>query len=433
MGSERDPQHVEMELCTSNLNNLYQPKLPLHEQIIRAANNGATKFNLFFKAASGSLPVTFPKQLKQNLTLKIKNVNLIEHIQFTRQNHLLIVTENLETAIEVSKIKAILGIPTICSVIYDQITSRFLLRRVPTDISLKELCDELEEENGIHIHEARRFSSRISQQKMSENVLITMYGTILPQYIKLWLIRQEISMFFDQPRQCKKCYLFTHPTAKCKYDFLCYKCGEHHNPETCTSTEMKCGLCKGLHVATDPKCPKREQEKKFLKYKCVNHLSFVDARRKFQPEKKSYASVSSTPTNKSEETQYVSKLEFTEILHQQMAEQRNMLLEIMNSQVTALQQAMEKLNEHLTTNLTYITQALQNITQVVLNKDSEDLESARPPKIRKSQTEPPNIGTIKQSGKTFPSSQVLPIIPPQNISSTSSSLANKPPDAHFVH
>ncbi|GBO09248.1 hypothetical protein AVEN_125380-1 [Araneus ventricosus] len=322
MSTAHTLQNIEMEDWVSNSNNLFRSKLALHDQIICAAQNGAHKFNIFFQAASGNLPQLYPKQLKDNLTVKLRNVKLIDHIQFTRQNRLLISTEHLETAIEISNIKAIMGTLTVCSVISEQITSRFLLRNVPLETSLQELTDELEAENNIKIHEARRFLSDKSRNIATENVLVTTYGTNLPQHIKLWLTRQEISLFIDKPRQCRKCFSFSHPTSKCKNETICENCGEQHNIQSCISPTLTCILCKGPHKATDLKCPKREEERKFLKFKRLNRLSFIDARRKFQIDKKSYSSVTLTSHNDHvhDKTHYVTKEELTEILNQQMLE-----------------------------------------------------------------------------------------------------------------
>ncbi|GBN66344.1 hypothetical protein AVEN_8499-1 [Araneus ventricosus] len=395
MSTAHTLQNIEMEDWASHSKNLFRSKLALHDQIICAAQNGAHKFNIFFQAASGNLPQLYPKQLKDNLTVKLRNVKLIDHIQFTRQNRLLISTEHLETAIEISNIKAIMGIPTVCSVISEQITSSFLLRNVPLETSLQELTDELEAENTIKIHEARRFLSDKSRNIATENVLVTTYGTNLPQHIKLWLTRQEISLFIDKPRQCRKCFSFSHPTSKCKNESICEICGEQHNIQSCTSPTMNCILCKGPHKATDLKCPKRE-ERKFLKFKCLNRLSFIDARRKFQIDKKSYSSVVLTSQNDlaQDKTHYVTKEELTQILNQQMLEQKSMFMEMINSQALLFQQTMDKYNEHIMKNISCITLALKNITEETLKQNGNEVK--RPSKSKKTKYEVPNLGTDKQ-------------------------------------
>ncbi|GBM08400.1 hypothetical protein AVEN_108391-1 [Araneus ventricosus] len=234
------------------------------------------------------------------------------------------------------------------------------------------------------MHAARRFLSNKSENIATENVLVTIYGTNLPQHIKLWLTRQEI-LFIDKPRQCRKCFSFSHPTSKCKNESICENCGEQHNIQSCTSPSLTCILCKSPHKATDLKCPKREEERKFLKFKCLNRLSFIDARRKFQIYKKSYSSVTLTSHNDHahDKTHYVTKEELTEILNRQMLEQRILSMEMINSQALLLQQTMDKYNEHIMKNLSCISLAIKNITEETLNKNLNENEVKRPPKSKK--------------------------------------------------
>ncbi|GBL90109.1 hypothetical protein AVEN_135463-1 [Araneus ventricosus] len=222
MRTAHTPQNIEMEDWTSNSKNLFRSMLTLHDQIICAAKNDAYQFNIFFQAASGNLPQIYLKQLKDNLTVKLKNVQLIDHIQFTRQNRLLISTDHLEAAIEISKMKAIMGIPTVCSVLSEQITSRFLLRNVPLQISLQELTKELEAENNVKIHEARRFLSNKSKNIATENVLITIYGTNLPQHITSYLLINldnvtSVSLFLIPHQNVK-----TNPYAKTVENYIIF-------------------------------------------------------------------------------------------------------------------------------------------------------------------------------------------------------------------
>ncbi|GBM08401.1 hypothetical protein AVEN_108392-1 [Araneus ventricosus] len=234
------------------------------------------------------------------------------------------------------------------------------------------------------MHEARRFLSNKSENIATENVLVTIYGTNLPQHIKLWLTRQEI-LFIDKPRQCRKCFSFSHPTSKCKNESICENCGEQHNIQSCTSPSLTCILCKSPHKATGLKYPKREEERKFLKFKCLNRLSFIDARRKFQIYKKSYSSVTLTSHNDHahDKTHYVTKEELTEILNRQMLEQRILSMEMINSQALLLQQTMDKYNEHIMKNLSCISLAIKNITEETLNKNLNENEVKRPPKSKK--------------------------------------------------
>ncbi|GBN16018.1 hypothetical protein AVEN_19167-1 [Araneus ventricosus] len=94
------------------------------------------------------------------------------------------------------------------------------------------------------------FLSDKARNIATENVLVTAYGTNLQQHIKLWLTRQEISLFIDKPRQCRKCFSFSHPASKCKIESICENCGEQHNIQSCISPILTCIFCKGPHKAT---------------------------------------------------------------------------------------------------------------------------------------------------------------------------------------
>ncbi|GBM04453.1 hypothetical protein AVEN_35616-1 [Araneus ventricosus] len=296
-------------------------------------------------------------------------------------------------------------------------------RILDSPLSLQELTDEFEAENNVKIHEARRFLSNKSKNIATENVLVTIYGANLPQHIKLWLTRQEILLFLAKPRQCRKCFSFSHPTSKYKNESICENCGEHHDIQSCTSPTLTCILCKGPHKATDLKCPKREEEKKFLKFKCLNRFSFIDARRKFQIDKKSYSSATSTSHNNHahDKTHYVTKEKLTEILNRQMLEQRNLFMEMINSQALLLQQTMDKYNEHIMKNLLCNTLALKNITEETLNKNVNENEIKRPPKSKKTKYEVPKIGTDKQ----FELSSTVTVSPALSFENSTSPCSSK--------
>ncbi|GBM31158.1 hypothetical protein AVEN_2292-1 [Araneus ventricosus] len=112
--------------------------------------------------------------------------------------------------------------------------------------------------------------------------------------------------------------------------------------------------------------------------------------------KKSYSSVTLTSHNDHvhDKTHYVTKEELTEILNQQMLEQKSMFMEMINSQALLFQQTMDKYNEHIMKNISCITLELKNITEETLKQNENVIK--RPPKSKKTKYEVPNIGTDKQ-------------------------------------
>ncbi|GBN13613.1 hypothetical protein AVEN_209430-1 [Araneus ventricosus] len=106
---------------------------------------------------------------------------------------------------------------------------------------------------------------------------------------------------------------------------------------------LKCIHCKDPHKATDFDCPKRKEEKDFLKFKCINHLSFIDARR--MPNKSrdmsSYANIVKSANTVESPDKYVNKKELTCILIQFMNETQKLILEALNEQQQTFQSSLE--------------------------------------------------------------------------------------------
>ena len=64
---------------------------------------------------------------------------------------------------------------------------------------------------------------------------------------------------------------------------ICVNCSM---PEHCATGQCqrpaKCANCSGDHSANSKDCPQREKERKILKIKCENNLSFPEARKQFE-------------------------------------------------------------------------------------------------------------------------------------------------------
>ncbi|GBN57688.1 hypothetical protein AVEN_216005-1 [Araneus ventricosus] len=73
----------------------------------------------------------------------------------------------------------------------------------------------------------RRFVKPNSSQETSP-VLVTILGTYLPDSVKFWFINQKLRPFIDRPRQCTKCFSFSHPTRVCEKFQACHLSGTVH-------------------------------------------------------------------------------------------------------------------------------------------------------------------------------------------------------------
>ncbi|GBN33578.1 hypothetical protein AVEN_93108-1 [Araneus ventricosus] len=147
---------------------------------------------------------------------------------------------------------------------------------IPTATSLEELAYELSCSNGIIITHMRRFVKQNTQPEAAP-VLITILGTTLPEYVKMWFIHQRINLFVDRSRTCNKCFSFFHATRTCTLDPACHQCGQIH-ASTCQGPIHYIN-CKGDHSALDKNCPHYIKEIKVLEYKARYHVTTGEARR----------------------------------------------------------------------------------------------------------------------------------------------------------
>ena len=85
------------------------------------------------------------------------------------------------------------------------------------------------------------------------------------------------------PLRCYHCQMFGHHEHKCGRQAVCVNCGM---PEHCPSGECqrpaKCANCSGDHPANSKQCPTWEKEKKILKIKCEQNISFPEARKQYE-------------------------------------------------------------------------------------------------------------------------------------------------------
>lgn len=331
-----EPDGQKMAIDTDP--NFYLAKREIDSQIEEAAKNGASKFVLIFKPIIDKIPRSYPKLVKDSLKEKVTNIKKVNEVVHARNGNLLVITECVNTAKELGKTKNIIGKQVETSVQTESITSRFLLFDITTDTTLAELKEDLEEENQLKIHNIRRFTKKTDKGVIqTRTVLITCLGRFLPEYIKLWMTRQKITLFVDRPRQCTNCWSYEHNTKLCSKTRKCLNCGEDHHQSVCQTTNPKCCLCGDHHKADSEICTKHLKEREILQFKAENGVSITEARRVFRNKAQSYArAVKALPEEKPKET---NNKELIEIFQKMLEEQRNhftLMLEAVTNKFVAL-------------------------------------------------------------------------------------------------
>ena len=94
----------------------------------------------------------------------------------------------------------------------------------------------------------------------------------------------KVDVYIPNPLRCYSCQVFGNHENKRGRHPVCCNCGEpeHCGPSGMCDKPAKCVNCSDDHAANSKKCPKWEKEKKILKIKCENNLSFPDARKQYE-------------------------------------------------------------------------------------------------------------------------------------------------------
>ncbi|GBN35311.1 hypothetical protein AVEN_172071-1 [Araneus ventricosus] len=126
-------------------------------------------------------------------------------MRHTRQGKVLFTTSDPIYAANLLTLTKLLDTPISATILWENITTKFLLTDISTATLLEELASELSCSNDIVITHMRRFVKQNTQPEAAP-VLITILGTTLPEHIKRWFIHQRINLFIDRPRMCNSIF-----------------------------------------------------------------------------------------------------------------------------------------------------------------------------------------------------------------------------------
>ncbi|GBM27215.1 hypothetical protein AVEN_255082-1 [Araneus ventricosus] len=263
---------------TSPSEKFFQSGKTTNALVLRLGQNEYEDINILISNADSNskIPQMNPFTLQSFIKGKINRHTSIQNMKITRQGKIILTTQDPVCAAQLLNLESVVNIKVSTNVIWENITSRFLLYDIPTTVSLSEIAEELTRNNGIEIVEMRRFVKQNNSRETSP-VLVTKLGTHLPGCMKIWFTNQKIQSFIDRPRQCTKCYSFMHPSRVCEKTPVCHSCGTIHSG--ICQVPQKCVNCQGDHSATSKGCPLYITEQNIMELKCRNHLTTAEARR----------------------------------------------------------------------------------------------------------------------------------------------------------
>ncbi|XP_046402573.1 uncharacterized protein LOC124168397 [Ischnura elegans] len=145
--------------------------------------------------------------------------------------------------------------------------------------------------------ELRRFTRKQNDQVINTtSVILTFASDSLPDKVFVGYTSYQVRPYIPNPMRCFNCQHFGHISSRCRGTAACARCGEgKHENENCSSN---CVNCDGDHPVYSCDCPKLMGEKKIVKIKTLEKISYFEARKKFNAQKapifsRSFASVAS--------------------------------------------------------------------------------------------------------------------------------------------
>ncbi|GBN61608.1 hypothetical protein AVEN_221419-1, partial [Araneus ventricosus] len=229
---------------TSTSEKFFKSGKSTKELVLRLGQSEYEDINVLISNADPNyrFPQLNPFTLQSFIKAKINRHNSIQNMTFTRQGKIIFTTQDPVCAAQLLTLEKVVNTPVSTNIIWENITSRFLLYDIPTTVSL------------------------------SKSVT-----------------NQRIQSFIDRPRQCTKCYSFMHPSRVCEKTPVCHSCGTIHSG--ICQVPQKCVNCQGDHSTTSKGCPLYIKEQNIMELKCRNHLTTAEARRIYnQSAKVNYAS-----------------------------------------------------------------------------------------------------------------------------------------------
>ena len=162
---------------------------------------------------------------------------------------------------------------------------------------------ELNNMEESYIAEELRSQGVIAVKRISvryDLYCLTINGQTIPEHIDIGYLKARTRPYIPNPQRCFQCHKFGHTKNSCKGKAVCAGCGEEGHVVDDCDNEPKCVNCEGDHYATSKDCPKWDLEKRIIKLKYTEKISFADARKRVQPptsdpSKNSYATATKTP------------------------------------------------------------------------------------------------------------------------------------------
>ncbi|MPC98725.1 hypothetical protein E2C01_094106 [Portunus trituberculatus] len=122
---------------------------------------------------------------------------------------------------------------------------------------------------------------KVTKMRNSSNmVLLTFFGSIIPDRVLIGPINLRVRRFVSRPLQCFSCYGYGHSKSSCKEVARCGNCFalDSHTEEHCNAADY-CFHCRDAHQVRSRQCPRYRLEQDILQLANNQFISLGSARR----------------------------------------------------------------------------------------------------------------------------------------------------------
>lgn len=212
------------------------------------------------------------------------------------------------------------------------------------DVDTDEILENLRDQGVINI---RRITRRTSEGITNTGTMIlTMKGTVPPEYVKFGLLRVPTRPYYPAPMLCFRCFSYGHTKMHCTQEEKCHNCSETHDKaQSCDKTAYCCN-CKLNHQPMSRECPVYCMEKEIIKIKIDEGLTYIEAKNAHKT--RITASKGTFASNVQQRLTNPQISELTQLVKQREDEKQKILAENeeMRKQIAKLQQALKQVMEN---------------------------------------------------------------------------------------
>ncbi|GIY55862.1 uncharacterized protein CDAR_374621 [Caerostris darwini] len=190
---------------TFNTNNYFKSSKSINELVLRLGEKRLEEIHIIctHSDAKHKIPRSNPFLIQANIKKHLNRHDNITNIKFSRQGKLIFSTADPVCAAQILNLDKILETPISTAVTFENITERFLIFDIPTNLQLSELAAEIMHKNDMEVVELRRFIKLNSTQEFSatlQHIIVLIKFAYLHLFSENYLnfqVRRHVNEYYS--------------------------------------------------------------------------------------------------------------------------------------------------------------------------------------------------------------------------------------------